>query len=103
MQIEENIRDSKSLPFGMGAEIARSRSAPRPRTLLQVGSLASYLLWHLGQLAETRGLHCRYTVTTRTGRKMSIIAVAILLCAERIIAFTPHGVRALRGKLGIEG
>lgn len=101
MQIEENFRDTKSLPFGMGAAIGRSRSASRLHGLLLVATLAAYLLWHIGQLAETEGLDRRFKATTRAGREISIIKLAILLCTERIIAFTPQGVRALRKKLGV--
>lgn len=65
MQIEENFRDGKSLPFGMGAEIGRSRSAPRLQALLLIATLAAFVRWHRGQLAEAEGLHRRYKVTTR--------------------------------------
>lgn len=101
MQIEENFRDTKSLPFGMGAAIGRSRSASRLHGLLLIATLASYLLWHIGQLAETEGLDRRFKLTTRVEREISIIKLAILLCTERIIAFSPQGVRALHKKLGI--
>lgn len=101
MQIEENFRDGKSLPFGMGAEIGRSRSALRLQALLLVATLAAFLLWHLGQLAEAEGLHRRYKVTTRATRELSIITLAMLLCTERIIDFTPHAERILHRRLGI--
>lgn len=101
MQIEENFRDAKSLPFGMGAEIGRSRSAPRLQALLMIATLATFLLWHLGQLAETEGLHRRFKVTTRPTRELSIISLAILLCTERIIDFTPQAERKLHQRLGI--
>lgn len=102
MQIEENFRDTKSLPFGMGTEIGRSRSALRLQALLMIVTLASYLLWHLGQLAETEGLHKRYKATTRAARELSIITLAILLCTEGIIAFTPQAVATLNQRLAIE-
>ncbi len=101
MQIEENFRDSKSLPFGMGAEIGRSRTALRLQALLLIATMASFLLWHLGQLAEAEGLHRRYKVTTRTARELSIVTLAILLCIDRIINFTPQAVRTLHRRLGI--
>ena len=53
MQIEENFRDSKSLSLGMGLELSRSRSARRLNALLLIHTLAAFLLWHIGQLAET--------------------------------------------------
>ena len=41
MQIEENFRDTKSLAFGMGTEIGRSRSALRLQALLLIATLAA--------------------------------------------------------------
>lgn len=101
MQIEENFRDGKSLPFGMGAQIGRSRSALRLQALLLIATLSAFLLWHLGQLAEAEGLHRRYKATTRVARELSIITLALLLCAEQAIPFTPHAVRTLHQRLGI--
>lgn len=101
MQIEENFRDSKSLPFGMGTQIGRSRSASRLQALLMIATLATFLLWHLGQLAETEGLHRRFKVTTRSSRELSIISLARLLCIERIIDFSPAALQTLRKRLGI--
>jgi hypothetical protein len=101
MQIEENFRDTKSLAFGMGTEIGRSRSALRLQALLLIATLAAYLLWHLGQLAEAEGMAKRFKVTTRTTRELSIVALAILLCTERIIRFTPQAVAALHERLRI--
>jgi NAD(P)-dependent dehydrogenase (short-subunit alcohol dehydrogenase family) len=103
MQIEEVFRDGKSLSFGMGVETGRSRSALRLQALLLIATLASYLLWHLGQLAEAEGLHRRFKVTTRDRRELSVIAVAILLCSQRDIPFSPSGVRALHRRWGITG
>lgn len=101
MQIEENFRDTKSLAFGMGTEIGRSRSALRLQALLLIATLASYLLWHLGQLAEAEGMARRFKLTTRKTRELSIVALAILLCAEQVIRFTPQAVAALHEKLRI--
>lgn len=101
MQIEENFRDSKSMPFGMGAEIGRSRSSLRLQALLLIATLAAFLLWHIGQRAEADGLHLRYKVTTRASRELSIITLAMLLCAEAIIDFTPQAEQTLYQLLGI--
>ncbi len=103
MQIEENFRDTKSLAFGMGTEIGRSRSALRLRALLLIATLAAYLLWHLGQLAEAEGMAKRFKVTSRTTRELSIVALAMLLCTERIIRFTPQAVAELHDKLNWGG
>ena len=101
MQIEQNFRDTKSLAFGMGTEIGRSRSALRLQALLLIATLASYLLWHLGQLAEAEGMAKRFNLTTRKTRELSIIALAIALCTERIIRFTPQAVATLYERLRI--
>lgn len=100
MQIEENFRDGKSLPFGMGAEIGRSHSAPRLQALLLIATLAAFVRWHRDQLAEAEGLHRRYGYNARL-RELSIIMLAMLLCAERIIDFTLQAERPLHRWLGI--
>ena len=76
MQIEENFRDSKSTHLGMGLEVSQSRSAPRLHALLLIGTLAAFLLWHIGQLAEAEGLHLRFKATNRVARELSIITLA---------------------------
>jgi hypothetical protein len=102
MQIEECFRDNKSLAFGMGQEIARSRTPSRLRALLMIATLAAFLLWHIGQLAEAEGLHRRYKVTTRNEREISILRLGIFICLEMgpmplsLIALT-----AMRRRLGI--
>lgn len=100
MQIEENFRDSKSLCFGMGLEIARSRSALRLQGLLLVNTLAAFLLWHIGQLAEAEGMHRRFRATTRQAREISIITLALLLCAQTFIPFSSHAQRTLEHRIG---
>ena len=52
MQIEENFRDNKSAVVEMGQDIGCSRSALRWQALLLIVTLAAFLLWHIGQLAE---------------------------------------------------
>src|SRR5690606_2861504 len=79
MQIEENFRDSKSGALGMGLELSQSRSARRLQALLLISTLAAFLLWHIGQLAEAEGLHRRFKSTTRPGRELSIVWLGKLL------------------------
>ena len=100
MQIEENFRDTKSIPFGCGLELSQSRSAPRLHALLMVGTLATFLLWHIGQLAEAEGLHRRFKATTRDARELSIITLAKLLCALQSLPLTDFAIRALNERLG---
>jgi hypothetical protein len=101
MQIEQDFRDAKSVHFGMGLAASRSRSAPRLHALLLIHTLAAFLLWHIGQLAEAEGLHRRFKVTTRSSRELSIITLAILLCAGARIPLTDTAVRSLFQHLGL--
>ena len=100
MQIEENFRDSKSLPFGMGQSLGRSRSASRLHALLLISTLAAFFLWHIGQLAEAEGLQRRYRATTRTTRELSIITLALLLCTLPTLPLSPQAVQTLHRRLG---
>jgi hypothetical protein len=101
MQIEENFRDSKSTQLGMGLEVSQSRSAPRLHALLLIGTLAAFLLWHLGQLAEAEGLHLRFKATNRVARELSIISLAKLLCAQQSLFLTDIAIRTLNVRLGL--
>jgi hypothetical protein len=101
MQIEENFRDSKSTELGMGLEVSQSRSAPRLHALLLIGTLAAFLLWHIGQLAEAEGLHRRYKATTRVARELSIITLAKLLCALHSLPLTDVAIQVLNERLGL--
>lgn len=101
MQIEENFRDTKSLSSGMGLEFSRSRSARRLHALLLIHTLAAFLLWHIGQLAEAEGLHRRFKATTRTARELSLITLACLLCAMPQIPITCDALLALYQRLGL--
>jgi hypothetical protein len=102
MQIEENFRDSKSADLGMGLQISQSRSALRLHALLLVGTLAAFLLWHIGQLAEAEGLHRRFKATTRIARELSIITLAKLLCALPRLPLTDTAIHALDERLGLQ-
>ena len=101
MQIEENFRDTKSLSSGMGLELSRSRSAQRLHALLLIYTLAAFLLWHIGQLAEAEGLHRRFKATTRTARELSLITLACLLCTMPHLPLTDHALLALYQRLGL--
>lgn len=95
MQIEENFRDSKSIQLGMGLELSQSRTASRLHALLLIGTLAAFLLWHIGQLAEAEGLHRRFKATTREARELSIITLARILCALPSLPLTDLAVHTL--------
>ena len=101
MQIEENFRDNKSVVYGMGQDIGRSRSALRWQALLLIATLAAFLLWHIGQLAEAEGLHRRFKATTRVARELSLITLARLLCALPKLPLTDLAVHVLYQRLGV--
>ena len=101
MQIEENFRDSKSPELGMGLAVSQSRSALRLHALLLLATVAAFLLWHIGQLAETEGLHRRFKVTTRVARELSIITLAKLLCTLPSLPLTDIAMRVLNRRLGL--
>ena len=101
MQIEENFRDSKSTQLGMGLQVSQSRSAPRLHALLLIATLAAFLLWHIGQLAEAEGLHLRFKATTRLARELSIITLAKLLCALHSLPLTDTAIQVLNERLGL--
>jgi hypothetical protein len=101
MQIEENFRDSKSAVYGMGHDISRSRSALRLQALLLIATLAAFLLWHIGQLAEAEGLQRRFKATTRVARELSLITLARWLCALPCLPLTDFAVHVLYQRIGV--
>lgn len=101
MQIEENFRDNKSVGYGLGQDIGRSRSAARWQALLLIATLATFLLWHIGQLAEAEGLHRRFKATTRQARELSLITLARLLCVLPTLPLTDLAVHVLYQRLGV--
>jgi len=101
MQIEECFRDNKSLRFGMGQELGRSRSALRLHALLLIATLASYLMWHIGQLAEAEGLHRHFKATTRLKRELSLISLARLICSLPPLHLSQFAIHALYERLNI--
>lgn len=101
MQIEENFRDNKSVGYGMGQDIGRSRSALRWQALLSIATLAAFLLWHIGQLAEAEGLQRRFKATTRAARELSLITLARLLCALPGLPLTEEAIHVLYQRLGV--
>lgn len=101
MQIEENFRDHKSPVFGLGLRVSQSRSANRLHALLLIGSIAAYLLWHIGQLAETEGLHRRFKATTRRARELSLINLGLKICELHLSGLSQHALASLYERLEI--
>jgi len=101
MQIEEHFRDTKSIALGMGLEHSRSRSAPRLHALLPIHTVAAFLLWHIGQWAESEGLQRRVQLTSRKTREPSVVRLAVLLCAHELIPLSATARRQLGHRLGV--
>ena len=99
--LEENFRDSKSIALGMGLEVSHSRSALRLQALLLIGTLAAFLLWHIGQLAEAEGLHRRYQATTRARRELSIVWLGKLLYLLDLQPLSELAMQSFHGHLGL--
>jgi hypothetical protein len=83
MQIEEGFRDAKNERFGLGLNLALSRSKERYAVLLLIAALASFVAWLFGKIAHDRNLHLRYQANTITGR--------------RVLSFVYLGMRIARG------
>ena len=66
-----------------------------------IATLAAFLMWHIGQLAEAEGLHRRFKATTRRARELSIITLARLLCALPCLPLTDIAIHALYQRLGV--
>lgn len=102
MQIEENFRDSKSAPLGMGLLVSQSRSASRLHALLLISTLGTFFLWHIGQLAEAEGWCRRFKATTRKARELSLITLGKLLCLQPRLPLTEAALRSLNERLGLQ-
>jgi len=101
MQIEENFRDTKSVALGSGLEVSQSRSSSRLHGLLLIGTLAAFLLWNIGQLAEAEGLQQRFRATTRKPREISIITLAKWLWLLPHLPLSEYALQALYDRLRI--
>ena len=69
MQIEEGFRDIKSVRFGLGYRLSRSKIVQRIETLLLIALLAMLIAWIIGLSTLNNDTHRRYqanTVKTRT-------------------------------------
>jgi hypothetical protein len=70
MQIEEAFRDTKDERYGLGLDLAMSKTKERYAVLLLVAALAVFVAWILGKVAHQRELHLRYQANTITHRRV---------------------------------
>lgn len=99
MQIEESFRDGKSALYGLAGECSRSRTASRLQALRVVAAAATFMLWHIGQLAEAEGLHHKFKATTRTQRELSVITLGLLMCQYATLPLSRHAFETLQYRL----
>lgn len=68
MQVEETFRDLKDDRWGFGFALARSGHAERRQVMLLIATLATLLLWLLGQAARVRGWMRHFQANTERQR-----------------------------------
>lgn len=64
MQIEEGFRDFKNSRWGFSLDEARASSAYRYENLLLIGTMATFVVWLIGTLAEMNNQHRYYQANT---------------------------------------
>lgn len=70
MQIEEGFRDTKDERFGLGLDVARSRTKERYAVLLLIAALTVFVAWLLGKAADQSGLSRKFQANTITHRRV---------------------------------
>ncbi|SSW66539.1 IS4 family transposase [Achromobacter agilis] len=89
MSIECTFRSLKSHQFGFSFEDSQSAGAARLQILLLIHALATFLLWLVGKLAESRKLRPAYESNNRKGRPtISLLTLGVMIYAERVLALT---------------
>lgn len=83
MQIEEAFRDAKDERYGLGLDMAMSKTKERYAVLLLIAALAMFVAWLFGKIAHGRNLHLRYQANTINYRQ--------------VLSFVYLGIRIARG------
>jgi hypothetical protein len=100
MQIEEAFRDTKSLQYGLGLEVSRTRSADRLAVLLAISALAVFAAWLIGKAAEAKDLARGFQANSvRSRRVLSTIFVG-LAAVRKKLRFTYEDIKAVLAELG---
>lgn len=79
MQIEEGFRDMKSLYYGQGYEINRTRDPKRLAILVMIAALAAFLLFMIGAAAERKNLQHGMHASSSKRRVYSLPFLATLI------------------------
>lgn len=83
MQIEEGFRDNKSVRFGLGFKLNRTKIIKRLQLLLLIASLATLVLWILGSVAKNTGQHWQYQANTvKTRNVLSVIYLGLRIAND---------------------
>ena len=70
MQIEQNFRDDKSIRYGFGWRLSGTKTPAKINILLLIASIASFILWMIGFVAEKKKLHLAYQANTIKHRRV---------------------------------
>ncbi|CAB3740917.1 IS4 family transposase IS1481A [Achromobacter deleyi] len=96
MSIECTFRSLKSHQFGFSFEDSQSAGAARLQILLLIHALATFLLWLVGKLAESRKLRPAYESNNRKDRRtISLLTLGAMVYAERVLVLTEMSVLGL--------
>lgn len=88
MQVEEAFRDTKSLRYGIGFELNRSRSLKRLQLLLLVAMIATFVLWLLGMAARLTQQHWQYQANSIKSRHvLSVIYLGLRIAGDQRFRF----------------
>lgn len=78
MTIEENFRDMKSSQYGFGLRDNKTIKTERLSVWLLISSLASFIAWILGNIAESLNLHYQFQANSIKNRR--VISIFYLGC-----------------------
>ena len=81
MQIEQNFRDDKSIRYGFGWRLSGTKNPAKISLLLLIASIASFILWMIGFVAEKRKLQFAYQANTIKHRRV----LSFLFLARQLI------------------
>lgn len=96
MSIECTFRSLKSHQFGFSFQDSQSAGAARLQILLLIQALATFLLWLVGRLAESRKLRPAYESNNRKDRPtISLLTLGAMIYTERVLALTESSVLGL--------
>lgn len=97
MRIEQSFRDTKNLRWGLGLEVAQSRSGKRFEMLLLIVHLAAFVQRLIGAAAHQGQLALQFMAKRRTDRQ----EISVMTLGRRILEIAPDQLRKLIPHLSI--